>query len=264
MFINSKFTINGYSSDSIGAEGVLLVRTDKGTVEEQMFGDRSLISSSNPKTGLKTLYGMDQDVIEFDIKITNKMGVPFTKDTLREIARAFGSLQYQTFTTDEYPGVEFYVATTSMKYSKTPENTGWIEIHLKTSAPHAYTVEVVEHHIITNPPEDITINNPSNVMNSKYNEYYYEPEFMKMIMTDPSDDACVIQNVSDDYREFGFINVDPESTFTINNQLRMLSGEGLINNLIDYSWFRLVEGNNILRVNNSMEITIKAHYPVYI
>lgn len=268
MFINSKFTINGISSVDIDV-GAVLVRTNGSFLQEQMMGARTVNQDKPAKNELPTLYGIDQDVIEFDLKLVYKDLVKFTTPNLTEMAKHFGGLTFVPFTTEEYPGIVFYVLATSMHVIKTGEYKGWLEIHLVTSAPFAFfegTTEVFN--VLTSGGGNIVVYNDSNVMNPKYNDFIYDP-IIEIDINEVLAGDLILTNTSNGNKTFSFTGLEDFEQLWIDNRLRkIISNEATlpnrINNLVDKQWLQLVYGENIININKKATVTFTMQQPVYV
>jgi len=234
-----------------------------------MMVDRTIVQEKPAKNSVATLYGVDQDSIEFDLKLVYKDLVAFTTPNLTEMAKVFGSLTFVPFTTEEYPGIVFYVLATSMNVIKTGEYKGWLEIHLVTSAPHAYFEETVEiFNIVTAGGEDISIWNDSNVMNPKYNAFIYEP-IIEIDINEVVAGDLILTNTSNGNKTFSFTGLeDYEQLWIDNNLKKIITNEvtlpSRINNLVDKQWLQLVYGENIINVNKKATVTVTMKQAVYV
>lgn len=267
MFINSKFTIDGIASTDIGVNGVILVRTDNGPVVEQVIGTRQIIQDKNIKNLAPTFYGVMQDNIEFDLKLLFKDMSKFTENNFKEIHKLFGGLKHIPFISDEYPDIIFYVLATGISIVKYGDYKGWIEMHLVTNAPHAYTNDTTIEFDLSaiEIPTVIEVTNPSNVMNPKYIDYIYEPKMIVELSGETTN--FTLTNLSNDNDIFGFTDLEAGEMLVIDNNLKRINTSSIatrIDKLINKNWLGLIYGMNQIEVNNPVIITFMWQFPIYV
>jgi hypothetical protein len=142
---------------------------------------------------------------------------------------------------------------------------GWVQCHLRTSAPHAYLEEQIstfDFSDITS-PATFEINAKFNVSNSR-GEYYYYPQLWIDLRGDST--GVTITNNSDGGRVFQIQVENTLEEFYFNNQLKQIISSTGLNRLQNFNknWLRLTAGNNILTVDMPCILQFRCQYPVYI
>lgn len=267
MFIKSDFTINGISSSALGVTGAIIVRTDNTPLSSPMMGTRSIKKQKSLKNNRPTPTGIEQDVIEFDLKIAFSKLEAFTVANRMTLAKHFTKTEYVPFTSSEYPGVVFYVIATSMNMIRNGELKGWFDIHLETSAPYAFltpTTQVFDLHDIVE-STNITIVNLSNVMNRKYGAYIYEPKLT--VQLSGASTSFILKNRSNNDEIFSLTELVAGETLIIENEYNRITStvsDARISHLVNRNWFKLVEGENSIQVYNPLILTVDCLFPVYV
>lgn len=266
MFISSAFTINGVSSTELGVTGVKIIRTDGGPVTAQMMGDRTVKQEKLPKSDVSILYDVEQNNIEFDLKLAFSGNEDLSPENLLSLTKDFSKTKYVPFTSAEYPGKVFYVITTTMHKVRNGDFKGWLELHLVTPTPYAFfepSVEVFDLSSIA-APTNIELINPTNVMSRKYGDYIYQPKLI--IELKGATTSFSLSNISSG-EICSMTDLTVLETITLDNEHRRIvssTGSPRISHLVNRNWFRLIGGTNVIQVDHQMILTANLRIPVYI
>jgi hypothetical protein len=211
---------------------------------------------------------VEKSPIEFDLKFC--LGDrEITPDLLFEMGQIFAKDHYVSFQSCDYLGVEFFVIATSINLITFGNYAGWLEIKLRTSAPYAFSKELVPTIDCTkatsSSPITFKIDCKSNVQNA-YGKYEYYPYLL--IDMKNSNTSITLTNISYGGRKFGFTGLTANESIEVDNENKRIvssTNQPRLNKLIEnHNWFCLTYGVNYISCNASAVIQVKLRYPVYI
>ncbi len=265
-FTSEYFIINNVNSSDIGIGSAKLIRTNA-EINRPIFS-KNIINEKSSFRDVPTFYRTDKQVIEFDLLIS-LIEDEFTPERIQEFGKIFGGDKHIPFESCDYLGSMFYVIATSMNLITYGSYLGWLQIHIITSAPYSFTKPIIQTFDCTTAtptvPLTITVDNKSNVMHPKYNEYYYEPELEFDLLG--SNTAFKIVNVSNGGEIFEFTNLTALESIYVNNDLKQIvssTGNYRLSKLTNKKFFRLAYGVNILKVYGSSMLQIRSQFPLYV
>jgi len=260
-----QFIINGVNSSDIGVDGCYLIRRES-EMSRQIMGQRSVVKDTIRYKSLPYFYTTEQDVISFDLKFSLLEG-QFTGERIYEISSLFSKNNYVEFRSIDYPGVVFFVIATSIELITFGLLQGYLQIRLENCAGHAFSevmISTFDFSTLTE-PQTFEIDAKFNVPHPKYGFYYFPKLLIDM---KGSATAITISSHSDGNRSFGFTGLTALESLEIDNELKQITSSTdnyrlskMINN---HTWFRLIQGRNVLTINSPSLIQIQAQYPLYI
>ena len=230
-----------------------------------MMGVRTVKQEKLPKSDISILYSVEQENIEFDLKLifSGNEDISDTNRTL--LAKQFSETKYVPFSSAEYPGKIFYVLATKLDAIRDGDFKGWFELHL-TPAPYAFftpSAPVFDLSTISE-PTIIEIANPTNVMSRKYGDYIYEPKII--VELKGSTTSFVLNNLTLG-KSCSMTDLTALETLTIDNAGRKIissTNNPRFSHLVNKNWFKLTSGINSIQVDHQMILTVNLQIPVYI
>jgi hypothetical protein len=267
-FTSEYFKISGISSSDIGVNGCLLIRTDSSEINRQFMGNKNIVEENIPYKDLSCFYRTSKSPIEFDLKFS-LLDKEFTQDRLFEMGLIFAQDKYIPFSSMDYPSINFYVIATSMSLITYGSFQGYIQVHLRTSAPYGFLNEEIKTIDCTNAtslsPITFEIECKSNVQNA-YGKYEYYPYLL--IDLKNNSNGIQLRNISNGNYLFGFENLQVNESIEVDNQLKHItSNTGLSrlgNMLNNHQWLYLGYGKNIFQCYNSCKLQFQCQYPIYL
>jgi hypothetical protein len=265
MFTSELFTINGTKSSDIGVDGCYLVRTES-EITRPIMGQKSVVKDTIRYKNLPYFYTVEKDVISFDLKFS-LLGSEFDSDRLFEVSSYFAQDKYAEFTSVDYPGILFYVITTSIELITYGSFKGFLQVRLENFANFAVSNLEIATFDFSNltMPQTFELYAKFNVSHPKYGTYYFPKLLIDM---KGSATSITINNISDGNRAFGFTGLTALESLEIDNELKQITsstGNYRLNNMINnHVFFRLIAGRNILTINNPAIIQVQSRYPIYI
>lgn len=267
-WVSEYFTINGTKSSDIGVDGFFIIRTDSSEISRTIMGEKSLIEEKISYVDKPYFIRTEKTPIEFDLKFS-LLDKEFNSEVLQEICTLFSKDRYVSFSSVDFPFIEFYVIATQMTLVQYGNYQGWIQIHLRTSAPYGFTQKEITTIDCTSAtplsPVTFEIYNKSNVQNA-YGKYAYYPYLLIDLKNNNTD--IQIRNLSNENYLFGFENLAENESIEIDNELKQItSSTGLprlgkmLNN---HQWLYLGYKKNIFKCYNSCLLQFQCQYPVYI
>lgn len=261
------FTINGIKSSDIGVGSAMLIRTEA-EINRQFIGNKNIIEEQIPFRDIPYFYRTEKSPIEFDLKFC-LLDKEFTPDILFEMGMIFAKDRYINFSSCDFLGVEFFVITTSISLITYGSYTGWLQIHLRTSAPYGFALENIQTFDCTEAtslsPIIFEIFNKSNVQNA-YGKYEYCPYLL--IDMKGTDTSIELKNLSNSGYIFGFDGLTISESLEIDNEMKQIISNTnqprLSKMKNNHAWFYLLYGRNLISCNASAIIQMKCRFPVYI
>ena len=265
-FRDLHFTIDGISSQDLGVDGLYIIRTDNDMTTRKIMGTKTVNKDKPRNRDIGYFMGTEKSNIEFELKFS-LIDEKLTDEVLYRIGEVFGKDKYVEFESSDYPGFVFYVIALDIELSIGSLKKGWITIYLESSAPYALKKEKITTYNLSSltVPQKITIENISNVMNPKFDDYIYQPKLEVEILG--GNTGFTLKNITNNNKIFGFTDLTVDEKLTIyNDKLRIESetGEPRISKLINKDWFKLVKGVNYIEVDTPMILKVTENYPVYI
>lgn len=254
MFQDSTFTIDGVSSNSLGASGISLVKVGGGETTRQVIGDRSI---KKEKVNNKTYYyGIDESPIEFDLQFCLKDNAVLTETNMFALTSIFAKDKYVSFTSTDYPNTIFYVIATSIEEVKFGSGKGYFNIHLENFSSHAYRAPTTTIFDFSSTTDNFfQINATHNV-----GDYYYP--IIEITMKDTS------ITLTNNGVTFGFTDLNVDEVLTIDcGKREIISSANVyrLNKMINnHNFFKLSRGINTITCDKSAILKFICQYPVYI
>jgi hypothetical protein len=266
-FTNGETIIDGIKSIDLGINGLTLVRIGESEISTPWIGAKQILEDTLPNRDNPIFYGVQKQPLEFEMKFSllqNK----FTSEHLFQLGKIFGQDRYFPIQSVDYLGVVFWVMTTNQVNIITYGSfAGWYSINLRCNAPFGFSSPEVSTFDLSDitTPTTIMLENRSNVMHPKLQDYYYEPEIW--IDLKSTSTGVKLTNTSDSNRIFEFTGLNLLEEIYINNSLKQIeSNTGLnrLSKLTNHNFLRLIYGQNLITVNNPCIIQVKSEFPLYI
>ncbi|MDD4779015.1 MAG: phage tail family protein [Tissierellia bacterium] len=271
-FTSEYFQINGINSSDIGVDGCYLIRTNS-EINYPIFGGKEIIEEQNPYRDMPYHYYVKKQPIEFDLMFS-LLDKEIDENRIYELGLIFAQDKYVEFRSCDFMGKIFYVLCTSMNLITYGSKKGWLQCHLRNSAPYAFSeimINTFDLSDISTTPTLITMENKSNVTN-QHGEYKYYPELEILLVGNVT--GFSFYNLSDGNRGFGFSGLTKGETIYINNQKQQIISDigettyRLSKMLFSKNFFYLIYGENRISINCSggtggIILQSKCQFPIY-
>ena len=266
-FTDNLFIIDNIKSQDIGVNGCHLVRVGASEITRQLMGDKNIVENTVPYKDESYFYKVSKSPIEFDLQFSI-LEDKYNENILFELMKIFAKDRYVTFQSCDYLGMQFYVIATSIELVTYGLYQGWFRVHLRTSAPFAYSlpeISTFDFSTLTT-PETFEIFCKSNVCHPVYNEIVYFPKLL--IDMKGTATAITLTNNSFSGKQFGLTGLTTTESLEIDNdkkKIKSSTGLSRISNMLTgHPWFALTFGKNLISINAKAVIQIQCQFPLYI
>lgn len=267
-FTKTDVIINNVKSSDIGISGVYVVRMGDSEISTPWIGGKNISEIKIPYKDTPLFFKTDKEPLELSLKFSI-LEKEYESEILFELGKLFGSDEYVSLqTVDDLSKIYYVIPTSQVNLITYGSYTGYYELNLRCNAPHAWSpieISTYDFSDLTS-PQTFEIYSKSNVYNSKYKGYYYEPEQV-LIDLKGSSTSFLMYNQSDENKQYSITGLSSSESLTIKNQLRYIESStnlNRLNNFFPRNWFRLVYGKNILQINTPCIIQFVNQFPVYI
>jgi len=264
MFKGLEFMYDGIKSTEFLNDPLFICRIDNPIVA-QIFGKNIELVTDRPLDGdIISLNRQVSSVMQFEITICKE--TPFTIEDRIELSRwLINTDSFKQFKSVDFPFVYECKAVGQPIFNNISNNNGYATLTMQCNAPYPYINSTIEtFNLDENTVNTININNLSNVSN------YYNP-IMQIKNIIASTDIQLI-NLSDKGRLFQISNLLENEVITTDNlgyvRSNMKDGANIEYNrfkeILNQNFFRLVQGNNKIRVNGKCILVFEYKFPITI
>lgn len=248
---------------------IYIVHMESGMVNSEISGSRSLVYDKISYKDSIYFYGTTTDTMKFSITIT-PLERYWTEQLKFDLFKWLGGRTPKAFRTCDFLGKMCYCICTNafvLTTNSTKEgHQGYIDLEFEATTPYWLTEPEISTFDLSTITSHTTIilQNKSNVMNPKYNDYIFEPE-MWIDLKDNNTGISIV-NISDGGRTFSFTGLSELEQLYINNDKKQIisSTNNFRFSKFNKNWFRLTYGENQLLVSGKCMLQFKCQFPVYI
>lgn len=269
-FIHEDFTFNGVHSSTYG---VKIVKLNTGLIGTPIAGSKALSEEYIGYRDKPFFYKADMQPMNFSITFSIIDVDSWSASTRKSVFEwLFSPRIYADFKTDDdyddiglvYDRLYKIIFVSPLEFQTTDLTNGYFTL-TANSHPFAYTEVITQNESFSASPEQITINNPTNVRLYNNNFYYYPKLY---INTAGPTTTFKMVNTSDSNREFELTGLEIGEELYVDNELKVINTDepntNRINDLTNKQWFRLVQGDNIINVYSyaGASLQIVSQFPV--
>ena len=259
MFVNSTFSYNNISSDSMG---VMLVREgNESNIIQKLSPDRTIYKDKPRYTDKSFVYGSDKQPLSLTpLKIMKIDNTPMTEeDRIDLMGWLCPDSQFHAFISDDFPDLEFWIQFTKSSFTNYFSNQGFYTLEAESYLPYALSsIPDITRDLITNTTSTII-----NVPNNSNIVPLYMP-YMQFTMA--GDTTFKIINHSNNDSVFQFTGLNTNETICVNNEtneiISSIGGERI--SAFNLGFLKLVQGMNSLEVFGRCSLTFKMNFPMQV
>ena len=260
MFVNTTFSYNNISSDSMGV--MLIHESSEASLVQKFSPDKATYKDRPRYKDAKTyFYGSDKQILILTIKVMKIDNTPMTEeDRVDLMGWLCPDSQFHAFISDDFPDLEFWIQFTKSSFTNYFSNQGFYTLDAESFLPYALCPipDITRGDLITNTTSTmINIPNNSNVV----------PLYMPyMQFTMAGDTTFKIINHSNNNSIFQFTGLGTTETICVNNETNEIissTGNERIS-AFNLGFLQLVQGMNQLEIFGRCTLTFKMSFPMQV
>lgn len=259
MVFGSSFTYDGINSDSYN---VIMCSIDSFGLDDIDTGlSTEIISDSTSSIERFEYSAKYNSVITFEMTLCNKDFTSLTKNQIRNITKWLTGRKkaaWLSLKNENYDDVNYKCRVISATKKKVGDTVLGLLLKWECSSPYAYTEEYVYNFSINGSNQEVIIYNDTDDT-----ENYLYPNII--IKSKSNMEVFSIYNVSDNNRLTKLKNIVYNEVIQMDNQNGIIStnihDKKLLPLFEGRKWFRLVEGENILKITGNCDLSISLRFP---